>query len=530
MSQSFQRAPALGRLGEYASHHAAATPAAVAVVFGRQRVTYRELEAQVDACARALLASGIGKGDRVAVLSTPRPEFWVTFLATIRIGAIWVGLNPKYRLEELKYVVADCTPKLLLSIGAFEGREYAGDVQALAASVAGGLQPVGLAGELAGARAFEDFLAGGRTVPDEALRRAEESVAATDPALIVYTSGSTGRPKGAVLSQHGLAAGAWMQTLHLAVQHPVLPVSFPINHVACVADTCGTTLVMGGTIVFQERFDPVASLEAVGAERCTMLGGVPTMLQMQLDHPRLRDFDLSSLQLIAWGGAPMPRESIARLQRICRRLLSLYGLTETSANIVFGDERDGLDLLARSIGRPDPGVQCRVMDDAGRPCAVGVPGELQFKADFFFVGYWNREEDTRNAFTADGWLRTGDIGSLNPDGHLVLEGRKSEMFKSGGYSVHPREIEAVLESLPEVSVAAVVGVPDAKFQEVGHAFVVPEAGWPVTESGLREACRQRLANYKVPKHFTIAVSLPTLPVGKIDKRALARMATSPGSQ
>jgi acyl-CoA synthetase (AMP-forming)/AMP-acid ligase II len=301
-----------------------------------------------------------------------------------------------------------------------------------------------------------------------------------------------------------------------------MPVSFPINHVACVADTCATTLMMGGKIVFQERFDPEASLRAVQDERCTMLGGVPTMLQMQLDHPRFGQFDLSSLELVAWGGAAMPLDGITRLQRVCGRLLSLYGLTETSANIVFGDEQDGLERLAQSIGRPDRRVLCRVVDDLGQVCEPGIQGELQFKSDFFFLGYWNRELETREAFTDDGWLKTGDLGSMQADGLLVLAGRRSEMYKSGGYSIHPREIEMVLEDLPEVALAAVVGVPDALFQEVGHAFVVAEAGAAVSEAVLRETCRARLANYKVPKHFTVCAALPMLPVGKVDRSTLRK--------
>jgi acyl-CoA synthetase (AMP-forming)/AMP-acid ligase II len=522
----FQTAPLLGRLDEYVSHYAAATPTAEAVVFGVQRLSYLELEQRVDACARALLAAGIGSGERVAVLATPRPEFWVTFLATLRIGGVWVGLNPKYRLDELLHVVGDCQPRLLLAIREFEGRCYAADVRELRAATPDGLSPVCLTGDMDGARGFAGFLRDGSGVDRDRVQQAAAAVANADPALIVYTSGSTGRPKGAVLSHRGLVHGAWMQTTHLAVQHPSMPVSFPINHVACVADTCATTLMMGGKIVFQERFDPEASLRAVQDERCTMLGGVPTMLQMQLDHPCFGRLDLSSLELVAWGGAAMPLESIARLQRVCGRLLSLYGLTETSANIVFGDERDGLERLAQSIGRPDSRVLCRVVDDAGQVCDPGVQGELQFKSDFFFLGYWNRELETREAFTSDGWLKTGDLGSMQADGHLVLAGRRSEMYKSGGYSVHPREIELVLEGLPEVALAAVIGVPDARFQEVGHAFVVAEAGSAVSETVLREACRARLANYKVPKHFTVCAALPMLPVGKVDRSALRKAATA----
>jgi acyl-CoA synthetase (AMP-forming)/AMP-acid ligase II len=303
-----------------------------------------------------------------------------------------------------------------------------------------------------------------------------------------------------------------------------LVVSFPINHVACVADSCATSLITAGKIVFQERFDPTAMLMATAEERCNMLGGVPTMLQLMLEQPVLETLDLSSLELIAWGGAAMPREGIRRLGMLCSRLMTLYGLTETSANIVFGDERSGTDALAETIGRPDRAVSCRIVDESGALCRIGEAGELQFRADFFFLGYWRQESAATAAWTDDGWFRTGDIALQRADGNLVLRGRKAEMYKSGGYNIYPREIELALERLPGVALAAVVCVPDPLYQEVGYAWVVPSPGADLGVEGLREACRNRLANYKVPKHFAIRDSVPMLPVGKVDKRALKNMA------
>jgi acyl-CoA synthetase (AMP-forming)/AMP-acid ligase II len=255
-----------------------------------------------------------------------------------------------------------------------------------------------------------------------------------------------------------------------------------------------------------------------------MLGGVPTMLQLMLEEPALESLDLSSLELIAWGGAAMPREGIRRLGALCDRLMTLYGLTETSANIVFGDEQSGADALAETIGSPDRAVRCRIVDEAGVPCPVGEAGELQFCADFFFLGYWRQESAGAAAWTDDGWFRTGDIALQRADGNLVLRGRKAEMYKSGGYNIYPREIELALELQPGVALAAVVCVPDPLYQEVGYAWVVPDPGADLSVETLREACRSRLANYKVPKHFAIRDSMPMLPVGKVDKRALKEMA------
>jgi acyl-CoA synthetase (AMP-forming)/AMP-acid ligase II len=526
VTEGFRPARLYPRLGDYVDHYAGTHPEREAIVCGRRRLNYAQLQGEVAACARALWAAGLRKGDRVAVLCTPRAEFWISFLATIRIGAIWTGVNPRYRIEEMTYLVADCQPRVLFAIGDFDGRKYAAEVQALRSAVPAIERIVSIGGSLGGATPFEEFLVAGRPVGSDEFGVAVSSVGSDDPAAIVYTSGTSGKPKGAVLSHGGLARGAVMQTGHLRIEVPVLVVNFPINHVACVADTCATTLVKGGKIIFQERFDPAASLRAVAEERCTTLGGVPTMLQMQLDLPDFDSYDLSSVELVAWGGAAMPRDSIERLARISRRLLSVYGLTETSANIVYCSEDAGLDALASAIGKPCDSVRARIVNDAGEPCPPGEAGEIQFAADLFFLGYWNRPDATKAAYTADGWFRSGDIGFLRPDGNLELVGRKSDMFKSGGYNVYPREIEIVLESLPEVAMAAVVGVADPLFQEVGHAFVVPEPGKSISEDALRQACRQRLANYKVPRRFTTTSGLPMLPVGKVDKHALRKLAAA----
>jgi acyl-CoA synthetase (AMP-forming)/AMP-acid ligase II len=474
--------------------------------------------------ARAMLAHGLKPGDRVAILSTPRLEFWVVLLATLRIGCIAVGMNPKYRLPELRYVVSDCQPRLLMSIAEFENRRYDAEVAELCRCCEGEVLAVCLDGTLEAATGFEAFLAGAEAVPQQRAARAGEDVQGSDPALIVYTSGSTGKPKGAVLSQYGLAHGASMQTSHLGLERQSIVVNFPVNHVACIADTCATTLVTGGKIVFQERFDPRETLQAVEAERCNMLGGVPTMLLMMLDEPDFARYDLSSVRLLAWGGAAMPIEGVRRLSEVCNRLMTLYGMTETSANILFGDQTFGLSALADTIGKPDDEVACRVVDESGVECETGVEGELQVSSGFFFLGYWQRDDATREAYTDDGWLRTGDLAVRRSDGCFVLKGRRSEMFKSGGYNVYPREIELALEAQSDVASAAVVGVPDPKFQEVGHAFVVPAPGSCPTADALRAACRTRLANYKVPKTITIVDALPMLPVGKVDKPELKRIA------
>ncbi len=513
----------LPRLPDYVARYAQATPDSVAVVSGEQRLSYAELETSVDRWSRALLAAGVGKGDRVAMLSTPRAEFWIAFLAASRIGAIWVGLNPRYTVRECEYVVDDAEPSVLISIAAFDGTSYQAHVTALTTAHPA-MRVVAIDGELSGCESLDAFLDGGSQIPDEALRAATDVVQTTDPCLIVYTSGSTGSPKGAVLTHYGLSYGATLQTTHFELEDPSLVVSFPINHVASVADTCATTLVKGGKIVFQEQFDPAASVSATARERCTMMGGVPTMFQMQLATEEFANADLSAVKMILWGGAAMPTETIGQLRALGARLVTAYGMTETATHVTYTDADADFDVLSTTVGRPDPHCRFRIATADGNPSSESNTGEIQLKADFLLSEYWRRDAATREARTADGWFRTGDVGFIRPDGNVRLVGRMSDMFKSGGYNVYPREIETVLEQHPAVGLAAVVGVPDDLYQEVGCAWVRREGGADVDADALRNWCRDRLANYKVPKSFRIVDELPLLPVGKVDKTALRKRA------
>ncbi len=515
----------LPRLSDYVGHFAQATPNATAVVFGGERFSYADLETRVLAWARALLAAGVGKGDRVAMLSTPRAEFWIAFLATSRVGAIWVGLNPRYTIRECEYIVGDAEPSVLISLATFGGTSYQGHVDALATAHPE-TRMVAFDGELSGAESLDEFLEAGSAISDKTLQSAADAVTTTDPCLIVYTSGSTGSPKGAVLTHYGLSYGATLQTTHFNLEDPSLVVSFPINHVASVADTCATTLVKGGKIVFQEQFDPEASVTATATERCTMMGGVPTMFQMQLASEGFADADLSAVELILWGGAAMPAETIEQLRELGARLVTAYGMTETATHVTYTDAEASFEVLSTTVGRPDPHCEFRIATADGRPSGISNTGEIQLKADFLMTEYWRRDAATQAARTDDGWFRTGDVGYFRPDGNVRLMGRTSDMFKSGGYNVYPREIETVLEQHAAVALAAVVGVPDALYQEVGCAWIQRERGVAVDPETLEQWCRDRLANYKVPKSFRIVDDLPLLPVGKVDKPALKKRATA----
>lgn len=506
------------QISDYLSDYARQQPDREAVVFGEQRLSYAELETRVQQCAKALLSKGIEKGDRIAVLCTSRPEYWITFLAATRIGAVWMGLNPKYRLQEMQYVIGDAQPKLLFAIASFENDAYKNTIKTLRQDFAFIETLVALTEPLPNSLSFEAFLASGSSVSDHDVAQRQATINTLDPALLVYTSGSTGKPKGAMLSHYGLCFGSLAQDQQLAVKNPRITCSFPINHVACVADTCCLNLVGGGTLIFSERYDTGWQLQMIAEEQLNIVGGVPTMLLMLLDHPDFSKTDFSQVELIVWGGAAMPVSLIERLQACAPRLMNVYGLTETAANTTFTSPDADVIELSETIGRPSPHMPCRIVNSNGQTCEVGEHGELQFKGDYLLLEYLNRPDATRDVYTEDGWLHTGDLGYWRDNGTISLVGRLSEMFKSGGYNVYPREIEDVLESHPAVQMAAVVGVPDPRYQEVGAAYIA--VNQPLDTDELTHYCRQHLANYKIPKTITILEQLPTLPVGKVDKVAL----------
>jgi acyl-CoA synthetase (AMP-forming)/AMP-acid ligase II len=522
------RPPLLERISDYVRYYAAHRPDAEAWVVCDRRCTYAELDRQVDALARALLAAGIGRGDRVATLATPHPDYWTIFLATASIGAIWVGLNPRYRLEEYRYVAGDSEPSILLARTRIGERDYAADLATLQAEVPSIRRLVVLGGDPvpSGALSLADFVKAGEPVPAAALAERRAVVGTDDPALIVYTSGSTGRPKGALLSHHGLARCCRNQLDYWRAE-PVRVQNFlPINHIGCVGDISSWALVAGGCIVFLEKFDAADSLAQIQRERCTVWGGVPTTILMCLSLPDFERYDLSSVQLIVWSGAAAPADLIRRLAQICPRLSNSYGLTETVGSVTFAGPCEDVELLAESVGYPVRDYDFRLADSAGVPVSRGEPGEIQVRGRFIMRGYWRRPHETAEAIDADGWLHTGDLAVERPDGSLRLVGRLKEMYKSGGYNVYPREIEQALESCPGVAMAAVVGVPDVTFGEVGVAFVLREPGVEVAVATLEAWCRERLANYKIPKRFVIADELPLLPIGKLDKQRLLQLANA----
>ena len=512
------------RISDFVKLGAARNPAGEALVLGDSRWSYLELQQRVDMLARALLAAGVRKGDRVATLQTPHPQFLVSFLATASVGAIWIGLNPKLRPDELAHVVVDAAPKILLTRMRIGDRSYAREVEAMRDRFPDLERVIAFEEDAPehGIEPMRHFLRGGERISPAELREARDACGGRDPCLIVYTSGTTGKPKGAMLHHEGICRFALAQNELWPVDPLRIVNYFPINHVGCTLDVCIPCLAAGGTIVFMEQFDPSGCLALMVREKITLWATVPSVFAMQLALPDFRRADLSSLKLIVWEGAAMPAQLVGELLQVHPRLATNYGMTETTSAITALEPTGDEELLAHSVGSAFAGVEIRLVDSGGRDVADGHEGEVLARSALNMLGYWRNDDATRAAFTDDGFFRTGDLAVRRPDGRYRLVGRLKEMFKSGGYNVYPREVEGVLEAHPAVATVAVVAAPDPRWQEVGVAFIVPKAA--VDEGGLRAWCAGRLSNYKVPKRFVIRDSLPLLPIGKVDKGALRAIA------
>lgn len=521
------RVPTLARISDYPGYWAARTPDAIAASGNGVAWTYAELSGEVDRVARGLWQAGIRSRDRVAVLSVPRVEAFVSFLATARLGAIWVGINPRYTVREIAVLLDDSRPSLVATITDFEGRLFAPDIDETLDRI--GLNPARVVlgpGSADGFVGWDEFRTAGEQADRAAVTRAVDAVTPDQPALIVYTSGTTGTPKGALLRHYGLVRLGIVEARAFRV--PAAPRylgNAPLNHIGGIGDLAGVALVNGGYTAFRDRFDFDTLIDDLREERISVVFGVPTALQRLAEAATT--IDLPDLEVVAWGGAALPVEVVQALADAGFALATTYGSTEATVSVTYSDPDADVVTLASTVGRPDPEVNVRLLGSDGQWITEpGRDGEVTLRHPSTTSGYWRRPEATAALFTTDGSLRTGDIGVFDTDGNLRLIGRASEMFKSGGYNVYPREVELVLETHPQVLAAAVVSRPDARWQEVGVAFVEPVPGADPDPQELRKFTRGGLANFKVPKQVVVLTKLPTLPNQKVDRQELRRRAAA----
>jgi fatty-acyl-CoA synthase len=528
--------PAARTLGALLDEMAAIRPDAEAVVFRGRRLTYAELHARVDQFARALLAAGIERGDRVAILVPNRPEWLVAALATASIGGIVTAVSTYSTARELAWTLEHSGAAALVTIDAFRGREYLAALYDLCPELGRGapgalrsarlphLRTVVSLDERRHDGVFQraDFVARASMVTDAAVESARGAVKADDLCYILYTSGSTATPKGVTLAHGGVIENGFnigqRQRLTAADR---LWLAVPLFWSFGAANALPAILTHGGCVVLQESFEPGEALELLERERCSVYYGMANMARSMLEHPDRRRRRLDAMRTGLTIGLPedieMTMEAVS-----ARELCNVYGSTETYGNCAVTDAHDPVAVRLHTQGLPLPGMEIHAVHPESRqPLPIGEVGELRVRGRVT-PGYHGAPEATASAFDAAGFFLTGDLGLIDADGRVRFRGRLKEMIKTGGINVAPVEVEAVLLQHPDVKQAYVVGVPDRQKDEIVAAALELRADATTDTAAIVAFCRERLASYKVPTRvvFRKAEEFPRTPTGKIHKPGL----------
>ncbi|MFE1573301.1 AMP-binding protein [Comamonas odontotermitis] len=517
------------------------------------RLSYRQLLAQSFQLASALLRAGIQKGDRVGIWSHNNVEWVLLQFATAHVGIILVNINPAYRTSELEYALNKVQCKALFVMERFKTSDYLGMVRELAPELAtsppGQLQSAKLAdlrwvvwigavgldaagsgavgsgvpqgSEQPGMERFSRFIAMG-DVQDPQIAEIARTLTPYDPVNIQFTSGTTGFPKGATLTHRNIVNNGYFigEAMKLTEQDR-LCIPVPLYH--CFGMVLGNMACMthGSAIVYpNDGFDPVTVLEAVQAERCTGLHGVPTMFIAELDHPRFSEFDLSTLRTGIMAGSPCPIEVMKRVvsEMNLSEITIAYGMTETSPVSCQSSTDTPLDKRVSTVGKVQPHLEVKIINpETGETAPNGQSGELCTRGYSVMHGYWGDEAKTREAIDAEGWMHTGDLATMDTEGYVNIVGRMKDMVIRGGENIYPREIEEFLYTHPQVQDVQVVGVPDSRFGEELCAWVIAKAGQSLSEDDVRDYCKGRIAHYKVPRYIRFVDAFPMTVTGKIQK-------------
>jgi fatty-acyl-CoA synthase len=518
--------PLLGEtIGANLERVVARSPQAEALVCRHQRVRwgYRELNERVDALARGLVAAGLQVGDRVGLWSPNCAEWVLVQFATAKAGVVLVNVNPAYRAMELEFALRQSGCRMLVAARSFKTSDYV----AMIADVRGELPDLERV-VLLGSPEWEQLAAGEQATADE-LRARADALQFDDPINIQYTSGTTGVPKGATLSHHNILNNGYFVAEvcgYSEADRVCIPVPFyhcfgmVVGNLGCC--THGACIVIPGP-----SFEPRAVLEAVAAERCTSLYGVPTMFIAELAEPDFGSFDLTSLRTGIMAGSPCPAEIMKRViaEMHIEEVTICYGMTETSPVSTQTARGDDLERRIGTVGRVHPHVEIKLVDPiCGRTVNRGETGELCTRGYSVMVGYWQEPAKTAEAIDRAGWMHTGDLATMDNAGYLQIVGRSKDLIIRGGENVYPRELEEFLYTHPGVADVQVVGIPDERYGEDIVAFVRPQAGAQLDEDALREHCRKHIAHYKVPRHVRFVSEFPMTVTGKVQKFKLREQA------
>jgi len=527
-------------IGQYFEREAVAHPERDFLVMPDRalRWSWGQFNERVDALAKGLLTQGIEKGDHVGIWARNVPD-WLTFMfATAKIGAVLVTVNPVYKSHELAYVMKQADLKALAIIDAYRDVDYLKVLRELVPELAtaerGDIKSekfpllkmlIYLGPEKhRGFFSVPELLLLGEHEDDAALRAATAATKADDVINMQYTSGTTGFPKGVQLTSRNILNNGYyigQRQRFTADERVCLPV--PLFH--CFGCVLGIMAILthGATVVLLEEFNPFMVLAAIEKERCTAVYGVPTMFIAELEHPAFDQFDMGSLRTGIMAGSPCPVDIMERVmnEMNCTDITISYGLTEASPVFTMTDVTDSPKVRCETVGSKMPHIEVRVVDpDTGEDCAPNQPGEMCCRGYNVMKGYYNMPAATEEAIDKDGWLHSGDIGTVDEDGYYRITGRIKDMIIRGGENIYPREIEEFLYGLDGVKDVQVVGAPDEKYGEIGAAFVIKNEGAQITEDDVREYCYERMARYKAPKYVCFVDEFPMTGSGKIQKYKL----------
>ncbi|MFT4268092.1 MAG: AMP-binding protein [Xenophilus sp.] len=494
------------------------------------RLSYRELQAESDRLASALLKAGLAPGERIGIWSHNNLAWVLMQIATAKAGLVLVNINPAYRTAEVEYALNKVGCKALVTMPRFKTSEYLAMLRELGAARLPGLKNVWWidrpeeadeAGFDIPLARFSALLAGGDAA-DPRVAEVQQTLQATDPINIQFTSGTTGFPKGATLTHRNILNNGFFigECMKLGPEDR-LCIPVPMYH--CFGMVLGNLacLTHGSAIVYpNDGFDPLTVLETVQAERCTALHGVPTMFIAELDHPRFAEFDLSSLRTGIMAGTACPIEVMKRVvsQMHLSQITIAYGMTETSPVSCQSSTDTPLERRVSTVGTVQPHLEVKIVDpETGATVPRGQPGELCTRGYSVMHGYWGDEAKTREAIDAEGYMHTGDLATMDAEGYVNIVGRIKDMVIRGGENIYPREIEEFLYRHPRVQDVQVVGLPDRKYGEELCAWIIPKPGQQLTEDEVRDFCQGQIAHYKVPKYIRFVEAFPMTVTGKIQK-------------
>jgi long-chain acyl-CoA synthetase len=509
-------------LGRMLAESAERMPDKTAILFRGQGTTYSEFDRRANQVANALISLGIAPGDRVALYMHNLPLFMEAYYGILKAGASVVPMNVLYKMGEVEYILKDSGAKALMS---FSSAAVPYDKVALAAAPgAPELKSV----IIAAPETVPGSLSWAATIGNAPTTAPAVTINPDDVAVICYTSGTTGRPKGAMLTHRNLLANCdqCMMLPNIATRNDdVVWLALPLFHIYAMNVGMNLSVMNGATMVLIERFEPVSSLEAIQTYKCTVLYGAPPMFVVWAQLPNIHDYDLSSLRYIGSGAAALPVSVLEAFQSAAGVPISEgYGLSEAAP--VVTTNAAAPTVKPGTVGFPIPGVEVKIVDEAGREVPRGEMGELICRGANMMAGYWHQPEATADALH-DGWLHTGDLATIDAEGYISIVDRKKDMIIVSGYNVYPREVEEVLFRHPAVADAAVVQYPDPYQGESVMAFVVLKQGQQATEQELIDYCRDQIAVFKCPRKITFRDELPKNNTGKVLRRELREQAAQP---